>query len=916
MKQRLLLVGWDGADWHIARPLIAAGKMPQLAQMVQNGASGPIESLPPYLSPMLWNTIATGKHPAEHGIVGFTEYNPATGKIQPMSSHTRQVKALWNILSQEGLRTHVLGWFASHPAEAINGVCVAETFAKFPKTDSRKTDATVPPAPNGSVHPPEAAEALAELRVPPTAVDVNILQFFIPRIREIDLRRDSRPDQLLTRLSELYTLHNAAIATLRDDPSTDFLAIYYHFIDWVCHDFMEYGAPRRPEISERDFELYSGVVEKAYLLQDLLLRDLLQAAGPDTRCVVVSDHGFLSGDDRPERTPGMTAGIAAWHRPQGLVAMAGPGFAADVALDGASLFDVTPTILHAFDLCVGRDMRGSVLADAFADPSRTVGTVDSWETVGPPLEKFRAGKLEAKESAELLQQFADLGYIELKGDPFETAEMFTRRENAWNLGQALLNDRRPLDALPYLEEAWFQNPEQPHLAVPLARCQARLGLIDEARATSEILHDADAANPEVSLLLADLARECGDHTASLQYLEEALARGAAPERVILSKGLALLYLEAFAEAESLFREAFAARPDAPALLGLCRALTRQGKTGEAEPLVRNLLQRQPRNANGWFTLGQILAAASDQSGAKAAFAKALEIDPGFVNAQINLTKEERKLFEARGGQVFFEAPEFNFATGETRADRLRAEHAERFAAIREASRARFARWESERAAARAEAEPLAILRPAPKPADVIAEMEPIIIVTGLPRSGTSLMMQMLARGGCPIKTDKIRTADVHNERGYFEWEAIKTLREHPEIIDEAAGSAVKVVSAQLSELPRGRPYRLIWMDRPVAEVVRSQEAMILARHPERVLPPREERLAALEAHREKVLTAFREFAADPVSGLQLLEVSYHACLSDSAGVAAHVANFLQHETLAPANMAAAVDRSLHHVKET
>lgn len=210
-KQRLLLVGWDGADWHLAHPLIQAGKMPQLAQMVENGASGPIESLPPYLSPMLWNTIATGKHPAEHGIVGFTEYNPATGKIQPMSSHTRRVKAIWNILSQEGLRTHVFGWFASHPAEAINGICVAETFAKFPKVDpSKPADDSV--APKGSVHPPEAAEALVELRVPPTAVDVNLLQFFIPKVREIDLRRDHRPGTSLSRALGRAGAHGGGFA--------------------------------------------------------------------------------------------------------------------------------------------------------------------------------------------------------------------------------------------------------------------------------------------------------------------------------------------------------------------------------------------------------------------------------------------------------------------------------------------------------------------------------------------------------------------------------------------------------------------------------------------------------------------------------------------------------------------------------
>ena len=61
-----------------------------LASLVSDGASGPLKSLPPYLSPMLWNTIATGKHPAEHGIVGFTEFDATTRRIQPMGSHSRR----------------------------------------------------------------------------------------------------------------------------------------------------------------------------------------------------------------------------------------------------------------------------------------------------------------------------------------------------------------------------------------------------------------------------------------------------------------------------------------------------------------------------------------------------------------------------------------------------------------------------------------------------------------------------------------------------------------------------------------------------------------------------------------------------------------------------------------------------------
>ena len=120
----------DGADWEIASPLIDAGEMPQLANIVNNGASGPLASLPPYLSPMLWNSIATGKYADQHGILGFTTTDPATGKLAAITSTQRKCKALWNILGEQGLTAHVMGWFASHPAENVTGVCVTEAFPR------------------------------------------------------------------------------------------------------------------------------------------------------------------------------------------------------------------------------------------------------------------------------------------------------------------------------------------------------------------------------------------------------------------------------------------------------------------------------------------------------------------------------------------------------------------------------------------------------------------------------------------------------------------------------------------------------------------------------------------------------------------------------------------------------------------
>lgn len=106
---------------------------------------------------------------------------------------------------------------------------------------------------------------------------------------------------------------------------------------------------------------------------------------------------------------------------------------------------------------------------------------------------------------------------------------------------------------------------------------------------------------------------------------------------------------------------------------------------------------------------------------------------------------------------------------------------------------------------------------------------PYVVVSGLPRSGTSLLMQMLAAGGLPPLCDGLRTPDAENPRGYLEWEPIKRIAERPELLDAARGRAVKVISALLRSLPADRRYRVVFALRSIAEVQASQRAMLRAR---------------------------------------------------------------------------------------
>jgi hypothetical protein len=164
----------------------------------------------------------------------------------------------------------------------------------------------------------------------------------------------------------------------------------------------------------------------------------------------------------------------------------------------------------------------------------------------------------------------------------------------------------------------------------------------------------------------------------------------------------------------------------------------------------------------------------------------------------------------------------------------------------------------------------------------------ITIVSGLPRSGTSLMMQMLVAGGMPALSDGERRADTDNPRGYLEWERIKQLPDDPGCIAEGEGKVVKVISRLLLSLPAGHEYRIIFMQRPLPEVLASQDQMLRRRgnYKEGADP------AAISAAFEKHL---REVYAwlDGKSYVKAIRVQYHEVLSKPKDIARQLVQFLE-----------------------
>jgi len=165
--------------------------------------------------------------------------------------------------------------------------------------------------------------------------------------------------------------------------------------------------------------------------------------------------------------------------------------------------------------------------------------------------------------------------------------------------------------------------------------------------------------------------------------------------------------------------------------------------------------------------------------------------------------------------------------------------------------------------------------------------QPVIIVSGLPRSGTSMMMKMLEAGGLPVLTDELRSADEDNPRGYYEFERVKALDKGDAAwVADARGKAVKVISALLQHLPADYEYRVLFIHRNLTEVLASQRKMLRNRGEEDAVSD-EEMTRLFELHLADV-----EGWLDRQPNMRTLHVDYNAMLADPRPFVAQIDEFL------------------------
>jgi hypothetical protein len=188
----------------------------------------------------------------------------------------------------------------------------------------------------------------------------------------------------------------------------------------------------------------------------------------------------------------------------------------------------------------------------------------------------------------------------------------------------------------------------------------------------------------------------------------------------------------------------------------------------------------------------------------------------------------------------------------------------------------------------------------------LAYGRPVIVVSGLPRSGTSMMMKMLEAGGIPVWLDGVREADEQNPKGYYELERVKEL---DKLVDKAwvregRGRAVKVISSLLEHLPATNNYQVVFMHRDLQEVLASQTKMLADRGEDRGAAD-----DALHHHYEKHLRRVKEFVSSE-PWFSSIVIHYSVVLNDAHRVSEHLNRFLRRK-LHLARMREVVDAQLY-----
>lgn len=646
----IVIIGLDGADWQVADPLLESGELPNLARLRREGAWGNLRSSRPMLSPLLWTSVTTGKPPDQHGIVDFLVTDPATGNKVPITSTYRRVPALWNIFGSRRLTSAFVAWWATYPAEQVRGEMISDRVAY-----SLFELASIPENGRGLVHPPSLWSEIQTRVVSPSELsdeEVATLAAIDPgetatARREIEAgggeTSRGRLVHLMKILASTRTYHDIALdAIARGQP--DLFGVYYQGIDEVSHRTAHCVEPALDICKPEDRRRFAGSIDAFYRYQDGLVGEILSAIDPGSYVILLSDHGFRNGGDRPrDVAPDVEGKPAMWHRRYGVVLLHGPGIEPGF-LDNVTLLDIAPTILRLAGLPLADDMPGRALVDPSTAPPTPEG-VASYEFDEEAVANRRPAVTGAGSAGEeeMLENLRSLGYIGGRGDSTPAsglpggADAGTVTSHG-NLGAIHLQNGQFGKAAEEFEAALAISPTYYQALMGLAEAREHEGRYGEAlELVTRGMEESRSPGPGVFLRYAGLAAQVGAEREARERLRQ--VRSEKPKVAEIPTALAILAQRdsRFDEAEKLLLEALEIDPaNSEAISRLMWFRERDGDVERLRPFLERALSINPSSVAHRNLLGQVLEKQRDLEGAEREYRRALEIEPDFGPTMANL----------------------------------------------------------------------------------------------------------------------------------------------------------------------------------------------------------------------------------------------------------------------------------------
>ncbi len=495
LAKRLLLVGWDGAEFSTLEPLLASGRLPHLSALLGSGACVELVAPRPVLPSAAWTSLATGKRAHEHGILHANCPSPDGSHLRPITRSSRQSDAIWNVLNRAGLRTHIVGWPVTHPAEAVAGVCVSDWFA---------APFALAPLERGggpAVSPPAVEPILRARQVALTQIEEMTVAQLLPQQAASSPEYPKLEAICRAILAETATLFRAFRWCLREQP-WDFAACDFPGIR-RCHELANWLQGISPAAAEFREQLITGCYEH----HDLLLGQLLQQVGEDVHVVVVSPIGHAAAVPGAGDEANVLPPTGSSIRNIGLAVIRGPGVRHSAIPTRRSVLDLAPTVLAMLAVPYGKDMAGRPWLDLF-DVDLKPQVVDTWETQS-------AGEIanETRESVVPVDNLAndaarhrgvehliELGYV----DPQDLAAKQTvqqcERITEFNRAISLMDAGQLSLAIAVLERLTREYPDRLNSRTLLAEAYYRANQRQSARAEIDRLMSQGIEQPQLYFL--------------------------------------------------------------------------------------------------------------------------------------------------------------------------------------------------------------------------------------------------------------------------------------------------------------------------------------------------------------------------------------------------------------------------------